>query len=124
MYKLYLDDIRDPRNTYPTTSNSEWVIARSYDEFVKTIETKGMPFLISFDHDLGKEHYIGASLGKPIDYSKYTEKTGMDCVKWLVNYCMDNFAVRFPVCNVHSANPIGAENMTAYIESYERSIGK
>jgi hypothetical protein len=56
-YRLYLDDVRNPTNTFPTTLNSEWVIVRSYKEFVKAIEDKGLPFMISFDHDLADEHY-------------------------------------------------------------------
>lgn len=121
MYKLYLDDLRVPKMTYPTTSNSDWTLARNYDEFVKVIEKNGLPFFISFDHDLGTEHYADAHLFKPIDYSKYKEKTGLDCAKWLVEYCMDNKRT-LPKYEVHSANPVGAENIRKYIESYERSI--
>ena len=113
-YKLFLDDLRNPRDVYPTTSNSEWVIARNFSEFVKTIESKGLPFLISFDHDLSHEHYLP---GPP---SCYKEKTGMDCAKWLVEYCMDK-NLDLPKCNIHSANPVGAENIVSYLRSYEKS---
>jgi hypothetical protein len=120
MYKLYLDDIRDPTNTYPTTTNSEWVLARSYDEFVSAITTRGLPFIISFDHDLGDEHYVHGFSGRAPEYDKYTEKTGFHCAKWLVEYCMDNNK-QLPKCNVHSANTIGAENIRSYLESFNRS---
>lgn len=120
MYKLYLDDIRVPTNTYPTTNNSEWAIVRNYDEFIKTIGNDGLPFLISFDHDLGDEHYVHGFAGKAPEYDKYSEKTGMECAKWLVEYCMDN-NLSLPQFNVHSANPIGAENIRSYLESFERS---
>jgi hypothetical protein len=120
VYKLYLDDIRVPTMTYPTTSNSEWVLARSYDEFVEAITNRGLPFIISFDHDLGEEHYKHGFTGQVPEYDKYTEKTGMECAKWLVEYCMNNDK-SLPKCNVHSANPIGAENIRSYLDSFERS---
>ena len=48
-YNLYLDDIRTPKK-------GDWVIVRSFEDFVGTIVTKGLPNEISFDHDLGEEH--------------------------------------------------------------------
>jgi len=75
-YNLYLDDWRYPKdsllfmelnkhhittsgvwlNNYKTVYYCEdWVIVRNYEEFVKTIEEKGIPCMISFDHDLGQE---------------------------------------------------------------------
>ena len=126
MYKLYLDDIRNPTNTYPTTKNSEWVIARSYDEFVKCIEKNGLPFTVSFDHDLADEHYRQSMYDADKHYTKYytdgtfKEKTGYSCAVWLVDYCMDkNLAL--PQWNVHSANPVGRENISSYLKSFEKS---
>ena len=115
-----------PTNIYPTTTNSEWVLARSYDEFVSAITTRGLPFIISFDHDLSFEHYPfnepngGIHNPNTIPYDKYTEKTGFHCAKWLVEYCMDNNKP-LPQCNVHSANTVGAENIRSYLESFNRS---
>ncbi|WP_207890942.1 cyclic-phosphate processing receiver domain-containing protein [Hymenobacter edaphi] len=45
-YKLYLDELRTPRT-------EGWVLVRSFEEFVATIEQRGAPTEISFDHDLG-----------------------------------------------------------------------
>ena len=126
MYKLYLDDIRFPHNTYPTTHDSEWVIARSYDEFVAIITERGMPFIISFDHDLSFEHYPfnekdgGIHSPRTIPYDQYKEKTGFHCAKWLVEKCMDD-NVDLPKWYVQSANTVGAENIRSYLTSYERS---
>lgn len=117
MYKLYLDDIRFPRMTYPTTSNDDWVIARNYDNFVHLLTTRGLPFIVSFDHDLADEHYFPET-----DPANYTEKTGMDCAKFMVEYCMNN-GKALPKWRVHSANPIGAENIRSYLDAFERSRG-
>jgi len=44
--KMFLDDIRIPKNDYD-------VIVRSYDEAVAFVTNNGIPTFISFDHDLG-----------------------------------------------------------------------
>lgn len=113
-YRLYLDDVRNPRDTYKTTSNSEWVVARSYDEFVRIITRDGLPFQISFDHDIDDSHYLPET-----DPKTYTEKTGHDCAKWLVEYCIDH-DVNLPVWHVHSMNPIGASNIKSLLNCYAK----
>lgn len=126
MYKLYLDDIRSPRDTYPFTTVEEWTIARNYDEFVKIIEARGLPHIVSFDHDLSFEHYPfnepngGSNNPKVIPYESYKEKTGMDCAKYLVEFCI-NRDRNLPKWQVHSANPVGAANIRSYLKSYERT---
>lgn len=119
-YKLYLDDMREPVHTYKTSKNSDWVIVKNYNEFVETITKNGMPFLISFDHDLGLEHYNEGINGLPPKYDEYKEKTGFHCAKWLVEYCLDN-NLKLPAYNVHSANTIGRENIFSYLESFRRT---
>jgi hypothetical protein len=114
MYKLFLDDIRVPRNVYPTTSNDEWVIARSYDKFVEIITHRGLPFHVNYDHDLSTEHYL-----PEIDPSTYQEKTGYDAAVWLVEYCLKN-KLELPSWSVHSANPIGRRSIEQYLGSWER----
>ena len=120
MYKLYLDDIRVPTNTYLNTKNEDWVVVRSYDEFVKVITERGLPEYVSFDHDLGQEHYVHGFKGLPPTYDEYKEKTGMEAAKWLVEYCMDNNK-SLPQYLVHSANPIGRDNINSYLESFKKS---
>jgi hypothetical protein len=90
-YSLYLDDERDPK------TNRDWIIVRSYDEFVNTIQELGIPAYISFDHDLSEE------------------KTGMNCAKWLVdnNIVLEDF-------NVHSANPVGGGNIKRLLENWKK----
>ena len=118
LYSIYLDDVRTP-----ITSNIRWVIVRSYDEFVSKINELGLENikLISLDHDLGdtaiKEWHNNVYHNFTLDYNNITEKTGMDCTKWLVEKWMDGA----PVCEVkvHSANAIGSANMMGYINNYK-----
>lgn len=99
-YKLYLDDIRTPRG-------SGWLVVRSFEEFVATIERLGVPAEISFDHDLGWDEARNCE-----------RKSGYDCAKWLVEQelLVEHF-------NVHSANPVGAENIRALLGNYARFRG-
>ena len=97
MKKLYLDDIRTPKT-------EGWEIVRSYDEFVEWIETNGVPDEVSLDHDLGE-----------------FKKTGYDCAKYLMNYCYHN-GLPSPEVNVHSANPVGRENIEAYVNRMQTRI--
>jgi hypothetical protein len=98
-YKIFLDDLRIPKTT-------GWTIARNYEEFKTLIIKYGLPTKISFDHDLG-------------DFEQDNEKTGYSCAKWLVEWCMDNNKP-IPEYNVHSANPVGKENIDSYFKSYEK----
>ncbi len=95
--KLYLDDIRSPKS-------DGWTIVRDYDEFVKFIEKNGLPDEISFDHDLGEN-----------------TKTGYDCAKWLCEYCWMN-GIPIPPYNVHSANPVGRDNIIGILQSFEKKL--
>jgi hypothetical protein len=51
-------------------------------------------------------------------YSEFKEKTGMDCAKWLVDYCMDN-KKELPDFVVHSMNPAGAENIKQLLTQFK-----
>ncbi len=119
---LYLDDIRIPMDSQkmlgdPRYTNLDWVIVRSYDEFVEIIQqgystTGRLPELISFDHDLADEHYDSLVVD-------YQEKTGMECAKWLVEFCMDHM-LRLPEYLVHSSNPSGKENIIGLFKSFSK----
>ncbi len=93
--KIWLDDVRDP-------PDDGWIVARSYLQFrfICSHLSNGPPFdLVSFDHDLGDE------------------KDGYDCIKLLAS----DFPLIYPAAiEVHSANPVGAENILRYDEWYRR----
>lgn len=105
MKKLFLDDVRQPKEL-------GWDVVRTYDAFVKYLDDNGCPDVVSFDHDLAFEHYPFADPQptEHIRYDHYKEKTGYDCAKWLIDWCREN--KRFPrLCVVHSYNPAGAMNI-------------
>lgn len=115
---MYLDDIRNPKT-------DGWDIVRSYDEFVDWIQHNGTPDEISFDHDLGveqhiKHYYHNGKLENPPDPLNTTikERTGYDCAKWLCEYCYEN-GLPLPKYNVHSANPVGSENISSLLTNYK-----
>jgi hypothetical protein len=113
--KIYLDDVRTP-------IDKDWIVVRSYEEFVQIINGIGLKNieLISLDHDLGDsamaEWHHGVVKNYTINYDNITEKTGMDCTKWLVEQWLDGQPVVDVV--VHSANAVGSANMMGYINNY------
>lgn len=120
-YHLFLDDFRNPEDCFDRTYNQVyllgWTIVKNYDEFVKTITEKGMPRMLSLDHDLCDLHYV-----KQPPYDEDTEKTGYDCAKWLINYCMDNQLDLPETILIHSMNPAGSLNIESLFDSYYKSL--
>lgn len=121
---LILDDNRDAEMCYARTGHEryhqmDWEIVRSYKEFVKFIETKGMPKIISFDHDLADEHIANGATFKfrHFDYNKIKEKTGYHAVNWLIQKCLDE-DISLPECYCHSANPYGKMMIESAIKQY------
>jgi len=132
MYYLFLDDERMPGHvTWVSLPNMVYEIVRSYDEFVQTVTTRGIPTFVSFDHDLADEHYrVGfeearalepwrMQTGESFDYGP--EKTGYDCAKWLVDFCEQRNA-KFPEFAVHSMNPVGKERISKYIQNAKKHL--
>ena len=131
---LFLDDYRHPYEVgnyiYPVDlrvlfRKEKWEIVRNYTEFCKWIKENGVPDLVSFDHDLADGHYHknmqeGVLNYESDDFDNDNDKTGMHCAQFLVNYCMEN-KIKLPEYLVHSMNPIGAENIKSYLESYKRN---
>ena len=124
-YIIYLDDLRTPKslNNEWVEGMPEWTVVRNYDEFVAKVTEIGLENieLISLDHDLGdtamKEWHTNVYHNYTLDYDNITEKTGMDCTKWLVEQWLDGAPV-VPVL-VHSANAVGSANMMGYINNYK-----
>lgn len=123
-YYLFLDDIRVPRDVkWVELPPRVWTIVRDYKAFVKVIDEKGIPDIVTYDHDLALEHYTEIDFQKmlKLDYKNFTEKTGYDCAKYLVSVC-EAKCVKHPEYYVHSMNPIGKENIEGYIQSYHKSL--
>lgn len=110
---LWLDDMRNPSHPYwlevypKQLSNNNVVWVKNYSAFVEWIEQNGLPYMIAFDHDLGESD----------------DKSGMDCAKWLVEYCLDNGKL-LPEYIIQSANPVGVENIDGLFKSFRNFRNK
>lgn len=130
MYVLFLDDERHPdKVTWAEFPREELtVIVRNYEAFVKQVTVSGLPAFVCFDHDLADQHYeamLREANGDPdslingiADYGPV--KTGYDCARWLVDYCVDK-KKKFPKYVVHSMNPAGRERIKGYIENAKKT---
>lgn len=86
-YNLFLDDQRKPVEVYGADeelSDAEWVVVRSYGEFLLTLQTRGIPDLVSFDYDLKSGN------------------TGLTCIDALILECSQE-KVPLPRCLTHSS---------------------
>lgn len=92
MYKLFLDDIRDPEKLYP---GEDWVIARTYGEFLSIIEERGTPVEVSLDNDLGEQ------------------KEGYDALKWMVAN-----DIRTRVYRVHTDNNRATDDISILAKNW------
>jgi hypothetical protein len=127
--KLFLDDIRYPIDCAHYMHrdgvdcriyHEEWTIVRSYKKFVEHILAHGLPEHIAFDHDLADISYNPDLHQETVVWH---EKTGYDCAKWLVDYCMDN-NLNLPEYTVHSANPEGKKNIQYLLANYTKYKNK
>ena len=115
MKKIYLDDVRTPLE-------QDWVIVRSYEEFISKVNEIGLEDieLISLDHDLGdsamSEWHKNVYHNYKLDYDNITEKTGYDCAKWLVEQWLNGRP--YVKVYTHSANAIGSANIMGYVNNY------
>jgi len=130
---LWLDDMRNPfkdnwiTDYAPDFINEYVVWVKNYTEFTKWIKTNGLPDMIAFDHDLGEDESrsrVESGMSKRKSRSiKRETKSGMECTKWCVDYCMTH-KLNFPLYVVQSANPVGKMNITSYIENYNKQYGR
>jgi len=101
-YKLYLDDIRNPKT-------SGWIIVRSYNDAIDIIIRKGIPIEMSLDHDLGENSL-----------------SGYDFIKWFyyraINCEANTYEVLNTKVNVHSANPVGTKSMIDFMTSAKKFL--
>jgi len=106
-WNLYLDDVRNPGDTWKNPE--EWTVARSSGQAKTLVISRGWPKKMSLDHDLGGED------------------TSMVFLKWLANESLDFDVQEFPPLpewHVHSANPVGAKNIAAFMNSWEKVAGE
>ena len=138
MKKLFLDDIRIPKDAIglvPSNMNqfyweNDWDVVKNYSEFCDYIQKYGSPDFVSFDHDLADDHYNDLFFDENwskndtdvvLKYDDYKEKTGYECAKWLVDYCLEN-GLQLPDYVVHSANPVGKKNIESYLLNAKKHL--
>ena len=126
---LWLDDLRNPFKLL--SDGSSWLVfspienpnvvwCKDYNDFTTWITTNGLPDGICFDHDLSDFQAFKSGFPDMVDGIDYTnERTGYDCAKWLVDYCMDNDK-DLPLWNVQSANPTGKDNINGLLNNYKK----
>ena len=115
---LWLDDQRDPYKYLNTKSTSatfarnkkfydgllknyhaNFVWVKNLYQFIDYIEKNGIPQFVSFDHDLNNR-----GGGEGLSDEQKLNNNGVNCAKWLVNYCK-KMGEPLPKFYVHSANP-------------------
>lgn len=116
---LWLDDERNPKIVLAEDNGAEalgeryaqyqrdeltmvpWRWARSVEQAIWLVEKFGCPRVMSLDHDLGGD------------------ATSMQFVRWLADE-----GHHIPKTYVHSANPVGRENILSFLRSYMRAVGE
>lgn len=93
-YRLFIDDER-----FPITP--DWFVARNSYQAIYALETWGMPTEIAFDHNLSGTDTSMVFLHKLVQLLDENK------VEFLENF---KYAI-------HSANPIGKENIRCYMEN-------
>ena len=121
---LWLDDVRDPfQNDWLNFSpigklvNVIWVT--TYQEFIDWIMNNGLPDAVCFDHDLSDLQAFKRSYPEMVEDIECNEKTGYDCAKWLVEYCIDNNK-SLPEYAIQSANPVARENINSLLTNFNK----
>ena len=128
-FYLFLDDERRPQNVFWVTipENVPWTIVTNYQQFKDAVLKNGIPKFVSFDHDLANEHYsmtedkVNSSSYEDV-VDSYDEKTGYDCLKWLINDILAPSTLPFPNYALHTMNTIGKDNMEKFINQYKRYL--
>ena len=95
-YKLFIDDER-----FPPSGDKSWHVVRNVFEVLSNFAVYGNPEVISFDHDLGMGHIDGYEIAKLLCRMDWEGEIILP---------MD--------IRVHSANPVGAENIRNLFDNH------
>ena len=94
--KVYVDDVRFPKTW-------GWVVCATYADAIFTLEKFWDKIdELSLDHDLGEE------------------KSGYDIAKWIEERIEMDGWKPIPKMYVHSANPVGIQNIMAVFNKYNK----
>lgn len=115
LFLLWLDDRRNPFEKDwqvwlckygPLAQPYETVWVTTYIEFVDWIKASGLPDAVCFDNDIADFTGPGGA-----------ELRGVDCCKWLVEYCLDN-NLELPKYAIQSSNYNGREYIDGTFKSF------
>ena len=107
--KVWLDDVRNPNNY----NNNNWIWVKNVEDCIKILIHNPVEVL-SLDHDLGEDVEDIQSFD-----CKYS-LTGYEVCRFLVEEYQANDKNYFPpLIYVHTANPIGGENMMKLLNRYK-----
>lgn len=112
---IWIDDLRNPyfkydknktyieEYSYYKGEDSYVIWVKSYKQFISILkelyDKNEYPDEICFDHDLGGN------------------RSGYDCAKYLVNFCIDN-NLKLPKYECHSSNPAGKSNILSILDNF------
>lgn len=137
--RLFLDDLRLPttNHAYMDTpmrlalGEGEWDIVRNYKSFTEWITKNGLPEFIMFDHDLEYQPAIEVDNLQIVNNNEYIinqqfryekdQPNGLDCAKWLVNYCQTR-NLNLPPYLCHSQNHYGKRDILELLDNYKKQI--
>jgi len=121
-YHLFLDDAREPKHVHwvKLPDNVAWVKARSYTDFVKAVQTLGVPKFIAYDCDLCQEHYEAFFTYRElytVQYRKFQTKCGIHCLEFILKLCK-HLGLKHPEYVIHTQNHFAREFMTKMITEF------
>lgn len=100
--RLFLDDLRQPPNPTEENNFNAFFVARSTEQAIRIIKEFGWPDFMSLDHDLGGDDTVMVFLKRLVS-EIWTDQT-------------------IPDYFIHSANPVGSENIRSFMESWKKSV--
>lgn len=108
-YKIFLDDLRETTDVFTGIESVGWKVCRTSSEAVELVTNKGyLPIHIAFDHDLG-------------ELKDGTVDTSIKFITWMVNAFLDErIKGDIPEYSVHSANPVGVQNIVSKMETWKK----
>lgn len=120
---LWLDDVRNPMDSrwkeYVNFEGIDQVVwVKNYREFTEYISKNGIPYSVSFDHDLEPSQYIVYSSNKDI---KASGKNGLDCAKWMIEYCIE-YSIEIPIYSCHSFGKEKKKSILNYLDNASKII--
>ena len=119
---VFVDDERIPK--FQIDGYERWVVVRSYQELQSYLEQRGIPDLVSLDHDLAEEHYLDHQKYElqgieAIEYGEFTQPTGLDCAHLLIEFSR-MFAQPLQKVGVHCLErAMGSANIREAINGYK-----